>query len=196
MLCCAFWVPWANVAETSCAFTAPGPALGAVLAALMLMHQEISVRKKSATMGCLAPSSGWPVVWQVCCCANTTALIYRSTSAGWLCRASALLSSSGCWGMVLLYSSPARHDACPVQPATLGSYALNDLTSSSLACALTDNGLRAQSAWGKCGEPFMSGYCAHNCRRCSSGCTDVAPPGGFSCAQQVSRHCKPAASCM
>ena len=108
-------------------------------------------------------------------------LIYRRRPAGWLRRASALLSS---WGMVLMRSSPACHDACSVWPALFE-------ICSSMTCALTRIVLRAQSAWGKCGEPFMSGYCAHTCGRCSSGCSDVAPPGGFSCAQQVSRPCKP-----
>lgn len=96
--------------------------------------------------------------------------------------------------MMLLCSSLARHNACHVRPATLGtSYALNDMTSSSMTCTLTHTVLRDQSAWGKCGEPFMGGYCAQACGRCTSGCSDVPPPGGFSCAQQVSRHCEPAA---
>ena len=48
----------------------------------------------------------------------------------------------------------------------------------------------------------MSNYCAQTCGRCNAApslpaaaCFDVAPPGGFTCAQQVSRHCEPAASC-
>ena len=123
------------------------------------------------------------------CVAAAMQLIHRSRPAGWLRRASALLSSGG---MVLLRSSPACHDACSVWPATLEiCYALNDMISSFMTGTLTRTVLRAQSAWGKCGEPFMSGYCAQTCGRCSSGCSDVAPPGGFSCAQQVSRHCKP-----
>lgn len=50
--------------------------------------------------------------------------------------------------------------------------------------------------WGQCSQSWMAqaGWCALTCGRCSqpaasqgpasSGCTDVAPPGGFSCAQQ------------
>lgn len=50
--------------------------------------------------------------------------------------------------------------------------------------------------WGQCGADWLAkaGWCAATCGRCSqpaaaggagsAGCTDVAPPGGFSCAQQ------------
>ncbi|PRW44355.1 G8 domain-containing [Chlorella sorokiniana] len=50
--------------------------------------------------------------------------------------------------------------------------------------------------WGQCSQSWMAqaGWCALTCGRCSqpaatqgaasAGCTDVAPPGGFSCAQQ------------
>ncbi len=50
--------------------------------------------------------------------------------------------------------------------------------------------------WGQCSQSWMAqaGWCALTCGRCSqpaatqgaasSGCTDVAPPGGFSCVQQ------------
>lgn len=44
-----------------------------------------------------------------------------------------------------------------------------------------------QSTWGKCGEPFMQGFCDNSCGRCGAPpCTDLAPPDGGSCAAQRS----------
>ena len=186
-LCCVFWVPWANVADPSCALTAPGPAIGVDPSGASCAHKISNYGLLSSQLW-MASRIASPLLQQ-CNCSNQQKQISRL-----VLQSGAQLSGSGCWVMMLLCSSPARHNACHLRPATLGtSYALNDMTSSSMTCTLIHTVLRDQSAWGKCGEPFMRGYCAQACGRCTSGCSDVPPPGRFFCAQQVSRHCEPAA---
>ncbi|MFT7625667.1 MAG: hypothetical protein ACI9WU_004858 [Myxococcota bacterium] len=51
-----------------------------------------------------------------------------------------------------------------------------------------------QADWGKCGEPWMDGFCDQACGRCTldtdvddtpASCTDIAPDGGYTCQEQA-----------
>jgi hypothetical protein len=44
-----------------------------------------------------------------------------------------------------------------------------------------------QADWGKCGEPFLQGFCNKTCGRCSaSTCGDTPPDSRYTCQQQAS----------
>ena len=107
-------------------------------------------------------------------------------------------SSGGGQGAAVQYSCTSRCMSC-------GSCTLWDPLY--LVCCAVDvqgpdqqhNDVRADRQCAGCSECMGQVWRAIHKRLlcanlwCGSGCSDVPPPGGFPCAQQVSRHYKPAA---
>jgi mannan endo-1,4-beta-mannosidase len=100
------------------------------------------------------------------------------------------------WPFVLILAACSATDVVHDDPAAGGRPSKADsatVATASCTDVAPDDTFTCgeQVGWGKCGEPFMAGYCDRSCGRCvgignaAEPCSDVAPGPEFTCEQQA-----------